>query len=114
MAKNKKYSFKIEQHGSTWKAQIVRQATTKRTVLSKEQKGFASKTEATNWAELQLQEFTTTLDKSNQRHSEQRKHSQQVRLERSARRAEKTQQAKQEKPAPENATVSDKEHDTID
>lgn len=95
MSKIKKYSFTVEQHDDTWRAKIVRQVTSKKTVVSKMQEGFSSEADANDWAEKQLAEFTSTLSASNKRHSEQRKSDSQNRLQRSARRAEKTQSAKE-------------------
>jgi len=97
MANNKKYDSKIEQEGSLWKAQIHRQVTSKKTIISKQQGSFASEEQAKEWAEKQLAEFASTLGASNKRHGEQRKMNEEERRQRSARRAEKTLNAKNEK-----------------
>ena len=97
MATSKKYQSRIEPAGSGWVAQITRRVTAKKVVVTKQQDGFASETEATAWAEATLPEFTSTLSSSNQRHGQQRKQGEEQRRLRSARRAEKTLQAKEGK-----------------
>ena len=112
MTKNKKYSYKIEQDGSGWKALITRQVTSKKTIISKQQNAFANEAEAKQWAERQLVDFATTLGESNQRHGQQRKLDAEERRQRSARRAEKTQQAKQAKIKPEQELTNTTEGDS--
>lgn len=97
MAKNRKYSPNIEQSGSKWKAQITRQVTSKKTLVSKEQSDFSSESEAKAWAEQQLIEFATTLEQSNQRHGARRKLNSEESLNRSARRAAKTLDKKRQR-----------------
>lgn len=111
MSKNKKYDIRIENTGTTWQAQIIRHASSKKTVISKQQNAFKSEESAQQWAEQQLQEFTSTQDASNKRHGEQRKLNEEQRRQRSSRRAKKTEKAKLEKlnaePEPATATESD-------
>ena len=97
MSKNKKYDYKIELSGSTWKAQIIRHITSKKTIISKQKEAFPDEKSAQQWAEEQLLEFTSTLSASNERHGQQRKLSEEQRRQRSNRRAEKTEKAKLEK-----------------
>ena len=94
MAKNRKYSSVISQEGSQWSARIVRQVTSRKTLVSKEQTGFESEEKALEWAEQQLAEFSATQSTSNKRHGEQRKLNEEERRQRSSRRAEKTLNAK--------------------
>lgn len=95
MSKNKKYTAVIEQQGTVWNAKIIRQITSKKTSVSKQQGDFASKADATAWADKQLLEFSATLNRANQRHEKQRKLNQQQKQQRSERRSAKTQQVKQ-------------------
>lgn len=90
MKNSKKYAFEVTQDGSEWKAQITRQVTSKKTVVSSEQAGFTSESEAQEWASAQIVEFGKALGKRNQRHSERRKKMAGVRQDRSSRRAAKT------------------------
>lgn len=69
MAKNKKYTFKIIQDGSSWTAEIIRQVTSKKTVVSSRQVGFSSEAEAVVWSEIQLALFIESLKEKNRRRS---------------------------------------------
>ena len=67
MAKGKKYDFNLIQHDTSWSAEIVRQITSKKTVVSKSQDGFASEAEAKVWAEAELQTFLQQQIERNKR-----------------------------------------------
>lgn len=97
MASNKKYQRIIVQRGDTWTAQIVRQVSSKKTHVSKEQCDFTSEQEAMDWGEAALAEFTATQSSSNRRHAEQRKKNEELKRQRSSRRADKTAAAKEAK-----------------
>ena len=73
MAKSQKYSINVvEQNDNTWCARVERQITSKKTVVSKQQGGFATQAEGTAWAEQELATFIAAQQTSNKRHSEQR------------------------------------------
>ncbi|WNC73296.1 DUF3622 domain-containing protein [Thalassotalea psychrophila] len=73
MAKSQKYSVNVvEQSDNTWCAKIERQITSKKKVVSKQQDGFTSESEATTWAEQELASFISAQQTSNKRHGEQR------------------------------------------
>lgn len=91
---SKKYRVNIEQTGDSWAAQIVRQVSKHKTHVSAEQTGFADQAEAQTWADGKLAEFIATQQTANTRQAEQRKESEEVKLQRSTRRAEKTEAAK--------------------
>ncbi|PKH08057.1 DUF3622 domain-containing protein [Moritella sp. Urea-trap-13] len=57
MAKGKKYDFNLVLVDGSWTAEIVRKITSKKTVVSKSQAGFASEAEAQVWAETELKGF---------------------------------------------------------
>ena len=97
MATNKKYDFIIEESKSLWSAKITRKVTSKKTTVTKQQDGFKTSEEATKWAEETLIELSNTLKKSNERHVAQRKNLEDIRRQRSNRRAEKTELAKAKK-----------------
>ena len=107
MANSKKYSYQLEQTDALWTAQIIRKASSKLFIVSKEQVGFATEAEAKEWAEKTLLEFTSTLSSSNQRHGDQRKSNEEERLQRSARRSERTLLAKKEKAEQEQALADE-------
>ena len=70
MAKGKKYDFNLIQHDASWSAEIVRQITSKKTVVSKSQDGFASEAEAKEWAEAELQTFLQQQIERNKRRAQ--------------------------------------------
>jgi len=102
MTNSKTYSYQLEQIDTLWTAKIIRKASRKTFIISKEQDGFASEIEAKEWAEQQLVEFSSALNSSNKRQAEQRKTSEEERRQRSIRRAEKKRLAKQAKAEDEN------------
>ncbi|WP_415888463.1 DUF3622 domain-containing protein [Neptuniibacter sp. SY11_33] len=72
MAKGKKYDFQLVAEGETWSAKILRQASARKTVVSKQQDGFATEDEAKTWAEAQLQKFLEQQQERNKRKAEKR------------------------------------------
>ena len=92
---SKKYRINIEQSGETWTAQIVRQVSKLKMHVSKEQCGFADESDAQIWADSALTEYIGTQKKANARQAAQRKQSEEIKRERSSRRAEKTKAAKE-------------------
>jgi len=68
MAKGKKYDFNLILVDGSWTAEIVRKITSKKTVVSKSQAGFASEAEAQVWAEAELKGFLQNqIDRNNRR-----------------------------------------------
>jgi len=67
MAKGKKYDFNLVLVDGTWTAEIVRKITSKKTVVSKSQAGFASEAEAQVWAETELKGFLQNQIERNER-----------------------------------------------
>lgn len=73
MSKAPKYSFRVvEKRNKTWTAEIQRQATSKKKVVSKRQTDFATEAEGVTWAEAQLKEILATLVAKNKRHDDER------------------------------------------
>jgi hypothetical protein len=60
-----------EESGS-WKAEIVRRASAKKSVVSKVKDGFTSESEATQWAEEELKVLLKNVAKRNEQREEQR------------------------------------------
>ncbi|MCP5142089.1 MAG: DUF3622 domain-containing protein [Gammaproteobacteria bacterium] len=54
MAGTPKYSTRITQTEATWRAEIVRRVTAKRSHVSKSQDGFTSEADAKAWADAEL------------------------------------------------------------
>ncbi|MEK6595405.1 MAG: DUF3622 domain-containing protein [Pseudomonadota bacterium] len=71
MAKGKKYDFRVKQENVCWIAEIIRKASSKKTVVSKRQSGFASESEAREWGQLELKVFLQNLYERNQHRSKQ-------------------------------------------
>jgi len=92
----KKYFTQIEQIDTHWTAQVVRRLSKHKTHVSKQQKGFASEADANSWAEAALKEFINTQQNANVRQGDQRKETEEMKRQRSARRAEKTEDAKRQ------------------
>lgn len=72
MSKGKKYDYRILKNRKDWKVEIVRQATSSKTVVSKRQTGFATEAEAKEWAETELKSFIENLAEKNKRHAKLR------------------------------------------
>ena len=75
MKKGKKYDYRIKQDGAEWTAEIIRRASSKKTVVSKKQAGFSSEAEAKVWGEAELKSFLDNLIKQNKQRAEERKKS---------------------------------------
>ena len=67
MAKGKKYDFNLVLVDGSWTAEIIRKITSKKTVVSKSQAGFASEAEAQVWAETELKGFLQNQIERNER-----------------------------------------------
>jgi hypothetical protein len=72
MSQGKKYSYQITQTEGGWRAEIRRQASHKKTVVSKKQDNFASEAEAQSWAEAELAQFLQQQVERNKRKAEKR------------------------------------------
>lgn len=70
MSTNKRYISNVSQDETSglWQAEILRRASSKRSVVSKMQEGFATEEEANKWAETTLAEFLA-LNERNKRQS---------------------------------------------
>lgn len=110
MASNK-YQIQVEQSDDTWTAKITRQVTSKTVHVSKEQTDFKTEVEATEWANDALTEFVSTQKSANQRQGSSRKEYEEVKRQRSARRAEKTEAEKLAKEEALNAEAMQESDD---
>ncbi len=72
MAKGKKYDYRVVQDDSGWAVEITRQITSRKTVVSKRQDGFASESDAQAWAEKELKVFVQQQSERNKRRDLQR------------------------------------------
>ncbi len=73
MSKAPKYSYRVvEKRNNTWTAEIQRQATSKKKVVSKRQTSFASEDEGIAWAKVELEKILVNHIERNKRHDEER------------------------------------------
>ncbi|WP_339617329.1 DUF3622 domain-containing protein [uncultured Gilvimarinus sp.] len=54
MATGKKFDYQITEVDGTWRAELTRRASARKTVISKTQEGFNTEAEAVTWAETEL------------------------------------------------------------
>ncbi len=73
MEKNTKYDFRTVEKNGSWRTEIVRRASSKKSVVSKSQEGFATESDANAWGESELKSFLERQTKRNKRHALQRK-----------------------------------------
>lgn len=104
---SKKYQSEILSNGNTWSARITRQVTSRKSIVSKEQDGFSNEADAQSWVETNLAEFVTTQKTANSRQGSNRKELEEIKRQRSNRRAEKTETAKRDKEETELKFESD-------
>ena len=72
MIKGKKYDFRINQMDASWTVEIIRNVTSKKTIVSKRQSGFTSEAEAQEWGQKELKAFLQNLHEQNKRRSLQK------------------------------------------
>ncbi|GLO60127.1 hypothetical protein MACH09_06350 [Vibrio sp. MACH09] len=73
MSSSKKFSYNVVEKRSGWTAEIVRQVSSKRSVVSKREMGFESEADAIAWAEKELPNFIALQADRNKRKSAMRK-----------------------------------------
>ncbi|EKO3558227.1 MULTISPECIES: DUF3622 domain-containing protein [Vibrio] len=76
MSDSKKFTIKVTEKNNGWAAEIVRQVTSRRTVVSKREMGFESEAQAQAWAEKELIGFIESQAKRNERKAVARKEKQ--------------------------------------
>jgi len=103
---SKKYHINVEQTDGRWTAQIVRQVSKQKTHISKQRDGFENQADAQLWANKALADFVNTQKLANVRQAEQRKESDEIKRQRSARRARKTAAERLNKDTSENVSFN--------
>ncbi|MDP1558619.1 MAG: DUF3622 domain-containing protein [Nitrosomonas sp.] len=71
MTKSKKYDYQVIQDNTCWSAKIIRQVTSKKTIVSKRQDGFATESDAEAWGQSEIKAFLQNLNERNKRRSRQ-------------------------------------------
>ncbi len=67
MTQSKKYEYRVVQDNDCWAAEIIRRVTSKKTVVSKAQSGFATEAEAQEWGQSEVKSFIHNLNISEQK-----------------------------------------------
>ena len=70
MKQSKKYDYRVLQDNDAWTAEVIRRVTSRVTVVSKGQGGFATEAEAQAWGQAEVEAF---LKKTNIGESEKRR-----------------------------------------
>ena len=69
MTQSKKYDYQITQDNAGWTTKIIRQVTSKKTVVSKRQNVFSTESEAHEWGKEEMKGFLKNLNERNKRRS---------------------------------------------
>ncbi len=72
MSKNPKFAIRVTEKRNGWSAEITRQVTSRKTVVSKRETGFDSEEKAQAWAEQELAGFVQNQVVRNERKAVQR------------------------------------------
>ena len=70
MKQSKKYDYRVVQDNDAWTAEVTRRVTSRVTVVSKGQGGFATEAEAQAWGQAEVETF---LKKTNKGEMEKRR-----------------------------------------
>lgn len=73
MTTAKKYDFRLIQEDNLWAAEIIRRASSDKTVVSKRQDGFATEAEAQAWAKSETAAFLKKYSEKDKVRSDKRK-----------------------------------------
>ncbi|WP_299073288.1 DUF3622 domain-containing protein [uncultured Paraglaciecola sp.] len=69
MTQSKKYDCQITKGNAGWTTKIIRQVSSKKTVVSKRQDGFSTESEAQEWGKEEMKGFLKNLNERNKRRS---------------------------------------------
>ena len=72
MTQSKKYDYQITKGNAGWTTKIIRQVSSKKTVVSKRQDGFSTESEAQEWGKEEMKGFLKNLNERNKRRSKPR------------------------------------------
>ena len=73
MAKSKKYTYRLVQDNGSWTAEVVRRVTSKKSVVTKSQNGFATDDDAQAWGQAEVKSLvkSTNLNERNKRRAKE-------------------------------------------
>ncbi|GAB2666443.1 DUF3622 domain-containing protein [Vibrio panuliri] len=72
MTTSKKFAIRVSEKRNGWCAEITRQVTSRKQVVSKREQGFETEALAQEWAEKELAQFVENQVKRNERKADQR------------------------------------------
>jgi hypothetical protein len=72
MSKNPKFAIRVTEKRNGWTAEITRQVTSRKTIVSKRETGFENEEQAQAWAEKELAGFIQNQVVRNERKAVQR------------------------------------------
>ncbi|WP_162046936.1 DUF3622 domain-containing protein [Vibrio taketomensis] len=72
MTTSKKFAIRVSEKRNGWCAEITRQVTSRKQVVSKREQGFETEALAQEWAEKELAQFIENQVKRNERKAEHR------------------------------------------
>ena len=64
MKQSKKYTCRVVQNNTGWTAEILRRVSSKKTIVTKSQGGFASESDAQEWGQAEVMAFLKKLNVS--------------------------------------------------
>ncbi|MBL4831669.1 MAG: DUF3622 domain-containing protein [Aliivibrio sp.] len=84
-----KFDYRLKEKDNTWTAEIVRNVTSRRKMVSKRQGDFSTEAEALAWAEKELVQFSQNQNERNQRKAVTRKANEAIAAEKAEKAAVK-------------------------
>jgi len=66
MTQSKKYDYLVAQDDTGWTTEIIRRVTSRTSVISKSQRGFATEAEAQAWGQKEVEAFLKKLNLAEQ------------------------------------------------
>ncbi|MGP8306437.1 DUF3622 domain-containing protein [Vibrio sp. YIC-376] len=91
MSKNPKFAIRVTEKRNGWTAEITRQVTSRKTIVSKRETAFESEEQAQAWAEKELAGFIQNQVVRNERKAVQRQEREAEQLAAKARKEEARQ-----------------------
>jgi Protein of unknown function (DUF3622) len=76
MMQSKKYDYRVSKDDAGWTTQIIRRVSSKKTLVTKSQGGFASEAEAQAWGQDEVKTFLKNLNLGEQKKRRDKKNEQ--------------------------------------
>ena len=62
MTQSKKYTYRVVQDDTGWTTEIIRRASSKKSIVTKKQGGFATESAAQEWGQTEVKAFLKNLN----------------------------------------------------